>query len=161
MLRGPVFVGWDFLPLTKRSRIVRPQMGADDFIRKLPAARWSSGLGRGSAAASPRSDRRTEEPSARRASDRGLSGMDPSATRTWRMVSLMVMNFSPRENWHAVRAGEKSRNAPWTQPDDQVYVDDRTIDSHIKRGAQEVQGSRHEFEMIETCNGASRRLRKL
>jgi Transcriptional regulatory protein, C terminal len=38
--------------------------------------------------------------------------------------------------------------------DDQVYVDDRTIDSHIKRLRKKFMASDVEFDMIETLHGA-------
>jgi two-component system response regulator ChvI len=37
--------------------------------------------------------------------------------------------------------------------DDQVYVDDRTIDSHIKRLRKKFRGAEGSFDMIETLYG--------
>jgi len=48
----------------------------------------------------------------------------------------------------------KSRNALMDAAyDDQVYVDDRTIDSHIKRLRKKFKAVDDDFEMIETLYG--------
>ena len=45
--------------------------------------------------------------------------------------------------------------------DDQVYVDDRTIDSHIKRLRKKFQASDVEFDMIETLYGVGYRFKEV
>jgi two-component system response regulator ChvI len=42
--------------------------------------------------------------------------------------------------------------------DDQVYVDDRTIDSHVKRLRRKFKAADGEFDMIETLYGVGYRL---
>jgi len=45
--------------------------------------------------------------------------------------------------------------------DDQVYVDDRTIDSHIKRLRKKFKMADDEFEMIETLYGVGYRFKEI
>ena len=55
----------------------------------------------------------------------------------------------------------KSRNALMDAAyDDQVYVDDRTIDSHIKRLRKKFKAVDDEFNMIETLYGVGYRFRE-
>ena len=55
----------------------------------------------------------------------------------------------------------KSRNALMDAAyDDQVYVDDRTIDSHIKRLRKKFKSVDDSFEMIETLYGVGYRFRE-
>ncbi|MGZ9116153.1 MAG: winged helix-turn-helix domain-containing protein, partial [Methylocystis sp.] len=44
--------------------------------------------------------------------------------------------------------------------DDQVYVDDRTIDSHIKRLRKKFKVVDNDFEMIETLYGVGYRFKE-
>ena len=56
----------------------------------------------------------------------------------------------------------KSRNALMDAAyDDQVYVDDRTIDSHVKRLRKKIKASDNEFDMIETLYGVGYRFKEL
>ncbi|MBR1004047.1 winged helix-turn-helix domain-containing protein, partial [Bradyrhizobium liaoningense] len=89
--------------------------------------------------------------------DRGLLRMDPERhTCTWKNepVALTVTEFLILQAL-ATRPGVvKSRNALMDAAyDDQVYVDDRTIDSHIKRLRKKFKVVDSEFEMIETLYG--------
>ena len=43
----------------------------------------------------------------------------------------------------------------------QVYVDDRTIDSHVKRLRKKFKASDNEFDMIETLYGVGYRFKEL
>ena len=55
----------------------------------------------------------------------------------------------------------KSRNALMDAAyDDEVYVDDRTIDSHIKRLRKRFKASDTEFDMIETLYGVGYRFKE-
>jgi two-component system, OmpR family, response regulator ChvI len=45
--------------------------------------------------------------------------------------------------------------------DDQVYVDDRTIDSHIKRLREKFKSTDDEFDMIETLYGVGYRFKEI
>src|SRR5690606_21814496 len=62
----------------------------------------------------------------------------------------------------ALRPGVvKSRNALMDAAyDDQVYVDDRTIDSHIKRLRKKFKATDDDFEMIETLYGVGYRFKE-
>ena len=62
----------------------------------------------------------------------------------------------------ALRPGVvKSRNALMDAAyDDQVYVDDRTIDSHIKRLRKKFKAVDDDFEMIETLYGVGYRFKE-
>jgi len=56
----------------------------------------------------------------------------------------------------------KSRNALMDAAyDDQVYVDDRTIDSHIKRLRKKFKGTDDDFDMIETLYGVGYRFKEM
>jgi two-component system, OmpR family, response regulator ChvI len=44
--------------------------------------------------------------------------------------------------------------------DDQVYVDDRTIDSHIKRLRKKLKQAEDSFDMIETLYGVGYRFKE-
>jgi two-component system response regulator ChvI len=128
------------------------KMGADDFIRK------------------PFSQRLLVEPTAApketdaKALDRGLLRMDPERhTCTWKNepVTLTVTEFLILQAL-ATRPGVvKSRNALMDAAyDDQVYVDDRTIDSHIKRLRKKFKVVDDDFEMIETLYGVGYRFKE-
>ena len=81
--------------------------------------------------------------------ERGLLRMDPERhTCTWKgePVTLTVTEFLILQAL-ATRPGVvKSRNALMDAAyDDQVYVDDRTIDSHIKRLRKKFKVDRRRF----------------
>jgi two-component system response regulator ChvI len=104
-----------------------------------------------------------KEPDAR-ALDRGLLRMDPERhTCTWKNepVTLTVTEFLILQAL-ATRPGVvKSRNALMDAAyDDQVYVDDRTIDSHIKRLRKKFKVVDDDFEMIETLYGVGYRFKE-
>ena len=96
--------------------------------------------------------------------ERGLLRMDPERhTCTWKgePVTLTVTEFLILQAL-AARAGVvKSRNALMDAAyDDQVYVDDRTIDSHIKRLRKKFKAVDDDFEMIETLYGVGYRFKE-
>ncbi len=140
------------------------KMGADDFIRKpfsqrLLVERVKAVLRRFSpkeAAAPKEGDAKVLE--------RGLLKMDPERhTCTWKgePVTLTVTEFLILQAL-AMRPGVvKSRNALMDAAyDDQVYVDDRTIDSHIKRLRKKFKAVDDDFEMIETLYGVGYRFKE-
>ena len=140
------------------------KMGADDFIRKpfsqrLLVERVKAVLRRFSpkeAAAPKDGDAKVLE--------RGLLKMDPERhTCTWKgePVTLTVTEFLILQAL-AMRPGVvKSRNALMDAAyDDQVYVDDRTIDSHIKRLRKKFKAVDDDFEMIETLYGVGYRFKE-
>jgi two-component system, OmpR family, response regulator ChvI len=45
--------------------------------------------------------------------------------------------------------------------DDQVYVDDRTIDSHIKRLRKKFKATDDDFDMVETLYGVGYRFKQM
>jgi two-component system response regulator ChvI len=139
-------------------------MGADDFIRKpfsqrLLVERVKSILRR----ANPK-DAATQKENEAKILERGRLKMDPERhTCTWDgiPVTLTVTEFLILQAL-ATRPGVvKSRNALMDAAyDDQVYVDDRTIDSHIKRLRKKFKVVEPEFEMIETLYGVGYRFRE-
>ncbi len=143
------------------------KMGADDFIRKpfsqrLLVERVKAVLRR----ASPKDPTLTpkETDGAAKVLERGLLRMDPERhTCTWKgeQVTLTVTEFLILQAL-ATRPGVvKSRNALMDAAyDDQVYVDDRTIDSHIKRLRKKFKVVDDDFEMIETLYGVGYRFKE-
>ena len=99
-----------------------------------------------------------------KALERGQLRMDPERhTCTWKneAVTLTVTEFLILQAL-ATRPGVvKSRNALMDAAyDDQVYVDDRTIDSHIKRLRKKFKVVDDDFEMIETLYGVGYRFKE-
>ena len=125
------------------------KMGADDFIRKpfsqrLLVERVKAVLRR----VAPKDQAAPREIDAK-VLERGLLKMDPERhTCTWKgePVTLTVTEFLILQAL-ATRPGVvKSRNALMDAAyDDQVYVDDRTIDSHIKRLRKKFKVGRQQF----------------
>ncbi|WP_375459069.1 response regulator transcription factor [uncultured Enterovirga sp.] len=140
------------------------KMGADDFIRKpfsqrLLVERVKAVLRRGA----PKDTTSPRETDAK-ALERGLLKMDPERhTCTWKdePVTLTVTEFLILQAL-ATRPGVvKSRNALMDAAyDDQVYVDDRTIDSHIKRLRKKFKVADSAFDMIETLYGVGYRFKE-
>jgi two-component system, OmpR family, response regulator ChvI len=100
-----------------------------------------------------------------KAIERGQLMMDPERhTCTWKgeQVTLTVTEFLILQAL-AMRPGVvKSRNALMDAAyDDQVYVDDRTIDSHIKRLRKKFKSSDDDFDMIETLYGVGYRFKEI
>lgn len=137
-------------------------MGADDYIAKpfsqrLLIARIRAILRRTELAQS--SD--TEEGEAAGPITRGRLTMDPARHRvTWdgRPVTLTVTEFLILETL-AQRPGiVKTRNQLMDAAyQDDIYVDDRTIDSHIKRVRRKFREADPQFDAIETLYGAGYR----
>ena len=85
-------------------------------------------------------------------------------TCTWKNqpVTLTVTEFLILQALASRPGVVKSRNALMDAAyDDQVYVDDRTIDSHIKRLRIKFRASDLEFDMIETLYGVGYRFKEL
>ena len=139
------------------------QMGADDYIAKpfslrLLLARIRVILRRSGATDGPLADTPEETPQTRETIQRGRLTMDPARHHvTWdgQPVSLTVTEFLILMAL-AVRPGViKSRNQLMdaAYPDD-IFVDDRTVDSHIKRMRRKFRKVDAEFSAIETLYGA-------
>jgi DNA-binding winged helix-turn-helix (wHTH) protein len=90
--------------------------------------------------------------------------MDPERhTCTWKgePVTLTVTEFLILQALAQRPGVVKSRNALMDAAyDDQVYVDDRTIDSHIKRLRKKFKAVDDDFEMIETLYGVGYRFKE-
>jgi two-component system response regulator ChvI len=143
-------------------------MGADDFIKKpfsqrLLVERVKSILRR----SAPRDGTvpgAVEPQPGKALIERGNLVMDEERhTCTWKgqRVTLTVTEFLILQAL-ALRPGVvKSRNALMDAAyDDQVYVDDRTIDSHIKRLRKKFKATDDDFEMIETLYGVGYRFKE-
>jgi two-component system, OmpR family, response regulator ChvI len=140
------------------------KMGADDFIRKpfsqrLLVERVKAVLRR----ASPKDATTVKEADAK-VLERGLLRMDPERhTCTWKgdPVTLTVTEFLILQALASRPGVVKSRNALMDAAyDDQVYVDDRTIDSHIKRLRKKFKIVDDAFDMIETLYGVGYRFKE-
>ena len=96
--------------------------------------------------------------------DRGNLLMDQERhTCTWKSlpVTLTVTEFLILQALAQRPGVVKSRNALMDAAyDDQVYVDDRTIDSHIKRLRKKFKAVDDDFDMIETLYGVGYRFRE-
>jgi two-component system response regulator ChvI len=141
------------------------KMGAEDFIRKpfshrLLAERVRAVLRRcGSKAALL-----PKETDVAKVLERGQLRMDPEKHMcTWKgqPVALTVTEFLILQSL-AARAGVvKSRNALMDAAyDDQTYVDDRTIDSHVKRLRKKFRQADDAFDMIDTLYGVGYRFKE-
>jgi two-component system response regulator ChvI len=140
------------------------KMGADDFIKKpfsqrLLVERVKAVLRR----AVPR-DGSAPPPEAAKVLERGLLRMDPERhTCTWKAepVTLTVTEFLILQALASRPGVVKSRNALMDAAyDDQVYVDDRTIDSHIKRLRKKFKLVDDSFDGIETLYGVGYRFKE-
>ncbi|MBX7513276.1 response regulator transcription factor [Qipengyuania sp. GH38] len=136
------------------------QMGADDYIAKPFSLRLLLARIR---AILRRSDARRPLPlevgeKAAEIIERGRLRMDPARHHvTWdgKPVSLTVTEFLLLEALALHPGVIKSRNQLMdaAYPDD-TYVDDRTVDSHIKRMRRKFRSVDNDFSSIETLYGA-------
>jgi two-component system response regulator ChvI len=141
------------------------KMGADDFIHKpfsqrLLVERVKAVLRR----VAPRVEGAQKPVDAARILERGQLCMDQERhTCTWngQPVTLTVTEFLILYALAQRPGVVKSRNALMDAAyDDQVYVDDRTIDSHIKRLRKKFKAVDDSFEMIETLYGVGYRFKE-
>jgi two-component system, OmpR family, response regulator ChvI len=141
------------------------KMGADDFIRKpfsqrLLVERVKVVLRRAS-----RKDAAVTKEADGKVLERGQLRVDEERhTCTWKnhSVTLTVTEFLLLKALASRPGVVKSRNALMDAAyDDQVYVDERTIDSHIKRLRRKLQASDPEFDMIETLYGVGYRFKEM
>lgn len=145
--------------------VIGLRMGADDYVRKpfsqrLLVERIRAVLRRREPAAENQSERAESEKALRR----GKLEMDPLRHATlWdgRSVTLTVTEFLILHAL-AVRPGfVKSRDQLMDAAyDDRVYVDDRTIDSHVKRIRKKFRQVTDDFDAIETLYGVGYRYRE-
>ncbi|TCL73114.1 two-component system response regulator ChvI [Rhizobium sp. BK251] len=149
------------------------KMGADDFITKpfsqrLLVERVKAVLRRASSReAAVATAGTTPKPGAvqqARSLERGQLVMDQERhTCTWKgePVTLTVTEFLILHSLAQRPGVVKSRDALMDAAyDEQVYVDDRTIDSHIKRLRKKFKMVDTDFDMIETLYGVGYRFRE-
>ncbi|MGI9525201.1 MAG: response regulator transcription factor [Hyphomicrobiaceae bacterium] len=140
------------------------KMGADDYIAKpfsqrLVVERVKAVLRRAQAREGQSG---TEE--AARVLERGKLRLDPERhTCHWdsKSVTLTVTEFLILQALAARPGVVKTRDALMDAAyDDQVYVDDRTIDSHIKRLRKKFKHVDDNFDVIETLYGVGYRFKE-
>jgi two-component system response regulator ChvI len=141
-------------------------LGADDYIHKPFSQRL---LIERVKAILRRSGTETEEPQlaaseASRAIKRGKLTLDPARHDClWdnKPVKLTVTEFLLLQSLAQRPGFVKSRdNLMDAAYEDQVYVDDRTIDSHIKRMRKKFRDVDNSFDAIETLYGVGYRYRE-
>ena len=144
-------------------------LGADDYIHKpfsqrllierVKAVLRRSGRGEADDAAGP-----AAAETAARSLKRGKLTLDPARHESlWdgKPVKLTVTEFLLLQSLAQRPGFVKSRdNLMDAAYDDQVYVDDRTIDSHIKRMRKKFREVDPEFDAIETLYGVGYRYRE-
>src|SRR5881227_554260 len=140
------------------------KMGADDFIRKpfsqrLLVERVKAVLRRITA-----KDGVNPREAGAKVLERGQLRMDPERhICTWKSeaVTLTITEFLILQALASRPGVVKSRDALMDAAyDDQVYVDDRTIDSHIKRLRRKFKFVDDAFDMIETLYGVGYRFKE-
>jgi two-component system response regulator ChvI len=139
-------------------------MGADDYIKKpfsqrLLIARIQALIRRGDVASKDREDDGPGEP----VIARGPMTLDPGRHLcTWmnKPVELTVTEFlilkSLAQRPGHVKNRDQLMDAAYGE---HIYVDDRTIDSHIKRLRKKFKAVDNEFAQIETLYGVGYRFR--
>ncbi|HWX88857.1 MAG TPA: response regulator transcription factor [Rhizomicrobium sp.] len=141
--------------------------GADDYIRKpfsqrllLERVRAVLRRAEGKGAATPANG----EAAKKEALTRGKLALDPQRHEcTWdgKPVRLTVTEFLILQALAQRPGFVKSRDSLMDAAyDDQVYVDDRTIDSHIKRLRKKFKAVADDFDAIETLYGVGYRYRE-
>jgi len=150
------------------------KMGADDFITKpfsqrllverVKAILRRSANREAAAAANTAGGPKTAADIQARSLERGQLSMDQERhTCMWKNepVTLTVTEFlilhSLAQRPGVVKSRDSLMDAAY---DEQVYVDDRTIDSHIKRLRKKFKMVDNDFDMIETLYGVGYRFRE-
>ncbi len=142
------------------------KMGADDYIAKpfsqrLVVERVKAILRR----TQSRKAATSEEDGANQVVERGALRLDPERhTCHWndKPVTLTVTEFLILQALAQRPGVVKSRDALMDAAyDDQVYVDDRTIDSHIKRLRKKFKAVDENFDVIETLYGVGYRFKEV
>ncbi len=150
------------------------KMGADDFIHKpfsqrLLVERVKAVLRRAAPRDVPTANGGTASTStaktdASKMLDRGALSMDQERHAcTWNglpvtlTVTEFLILFALAQRPGVVKSRDALMDAAY---DDQVYVDDRTIDSHIKRLRKKFKVVDDDFDMIETLYGVGYRFKE-
>ena len=146
--------------------VIGLRMGADDYVRKpfsqrLLVERIRAVLRRREAM----EDNTAERAEAEKVIKRGKLEMDPLRHATlWEgdSVTLTVTEFlilhALAQRPGFVKSRDQLMDAAY---DDQIYVDDRTIDSHIKRIRKKFREVADDFNSIETLYGVGYRYREV
>ena len=136
-------------------------LGADDYIAKPFSQRLLIARIRTILRRTEPSAPRVGEEAAPAELERGRLRMDPARHRTsWAgaPVTLTVTEFLILETLAQRPGVVKTRNQLMDAAyQDDIYVDDRTIDSHIKRLRRKFRGVDPTFDAIETLYGAGYR----
>ena len=141
------------------------KMGADDYIvkpfsQRLVLERVKAVLRR----FQPKEGAGSEAEAAARVLERGNLKLDPERhTCHWdnKPVTLTGTEFLILQALAARPGVVKTRDALMDAAyDDQVYVDDRTIDSHIKRLRKKFKQVDDDFDVIETLYGVGYRFKE-
>jgi len=131
-------------------------LGADDYVKKpfsqrLLLERVKSVLRRAQASVTPTPE---EEKKIMRRGELTLDPMRHACTWKGTPVTLTVTEFLILEALAQRPGFVKTRDSLMDAAyDDQIYVDDRTIDSHIKRVRKKFRVIDKEFDAIETLYG--------
>ena len=141
------------------------KMGADDYIAKPFSQRLVVERVRTILRRFQPKDGQAVPTEAARVLERGKLKLDPERhTCYWdsRPVTLTVTEFLILQALAARPGVVKTRDALMDAAyDDQVYVDDRTIDSHIKRLRKKFKQVDDNFDVIETLYGVGYRFKEV
>ena len=141
------------------------KMGADDFVRKPFSQRTLMERVRTVLRRRAVKDNAAPNDSKVKAIERGHLRMDPERHNcSWKdkFVDLTMREYLLLQSLVSRPGVFKSRNALMDAAyDDQVYVDDRTIDSHIKRLRRKFKSTDPAFDMVETLYGIGYRFKEL
>ena len=140
------------------------KMGADDFVRKPFSQRNLMERVRAVLRRRAGKDSATLSDTKVKGIERGHLRMDSERhCCSWKnkSVDLTVTEYSLLQSLVSRPGVVKSRNALMDAAyDDHVYVDDRTIDSHIKRLRKKFKFTDDNFDMIETLYGVGYRFKE-
>ncbi len=140
------------------------KMGADDFIRKPFSQRLLVERVKTLLRRSTSKDGANPKEAGPKVLERGQLRMDPERhICTWKSeaVTLTVTEFLILQALASRPGVVKSRDALMDAAyDDQVYVDDRTVDSHVKRLRKKFKSVDEAFDMIETLYGVGYRFKE-
>src|SRR5260370_22869036 len=139
-------------------------MGANVYIRKLFSQRLLVERVKAVLRRSTSKEGANPKEADAKVLERGLLRMDPERhICTWKSegVTLTVAEFLILQALASRPGVVKSREALMDAAyDDQVYVDDRTIDSHIKRLRKKVKSVDDAFDLIATLYGVGYRIKE-
>jgi two-component system, OmpR family, response regulator ChvI len=140
------------------------KMGADDFIKKPFSHRLLVERVKAVMRRTASKEPAHKEVAHAKALQRGSLCIDPVRhVCTWRgePVNLTVTEFLILEALVSRPGAVKSRNALMDAAyDDEAYVDDRSVDSHIKRMRKKFRAVDSTFDMVETLYGIGYRYKE-